>query len=204
MNWAALVGLGAFHGVNPGMGWLFAVALGLQEGSRSKLVRSLLPIAVGHELSIAAVAVVIEVAESVAARRLILVVGGLGLIGFGVWRLVSRRHLRWVGMRLGWADLVLWSFLMSSAHGAGFMLFPVLAHDGHGSAATPLGGLDGSIVHAVAAAAVHSGAMLVTMGAVAVIVYEAVGLDILRRAWVNLDRVWAFALIAAGVASVLL
>src|SRR5919202_6205627 len=130
MDPAALVALGAFHGVNPGMGWLFAVALGLQERSRAKLLGALAPIALGHELAVGAVAVVIEIAGSVAARRLVLAVGGLVLVGFGLWRLGSRRHLPWVGIQLGWSDLVLWSFLMSSAHGAGFMLFTVLAgHD---------------------------------------------------------------------------
>jgi hypothetical protein len=199
---AALIALGAFHGLNPGMGWLFAVALGLQERSRAKLLGSLLPIAFGHELAVGAVAVVIEVAGSVAARRVVLVVGGLILIGFGVWRLASRRHLRWVGMRLDWGDLVLWSFLMSSAHGAGFMLFPVLA--GHDAPQVfGLGGLSGSVLHGLAASALHSGAMLATMGIVAVVVYEVIGLDILRRAWFNLDRLWAFALIAAGLAAVL-
>jgi hypothetical protein len=202
MDPAALVALGAFHGLNPGMGWLFAVALGLQERSRAKLLGALGPIAVGHELAVGAVAIVIEIAGSVAARRLVLAVGGLILIGFGLWRLASRRHLRWVGMRLGWSDLVLWSFLMSSAHGAGFMLFPVLApHDA--PQMFGFGGLRGSVLQGLAASALHSGAMLVTMGIVAVAVYEVIGLDILRRAWFNLDRLWAFALIAAGLAAVL-
>lgn len=196
MDWGALVALGAFHGVNPGMGWLFAVALGLQEASRSRLLRALVPIALGHELSVAAVAVVVEVAESVLARRLVLGVGGLVLVGFGVWRLASKRHMRWVGMQLGAGDLVLWSFLMSSLHGAGFMLFPFLVGDEH---ADPLGA-GGAIAEGLSAAAVHSLAMLVTMGAVALVVFEAVGTDILRRTWFNLDRLWAFALVGAGVA----
>jgi hypothetical protein len=203
VNPAALLALGAFHGLNPGMGWLFAVALGLQERSRAKLLGSLLPIALGHELAVGAVAMVIEVAGSIAARRVVLALGGLVLISFGLWRLVSRRHLRWVGMRLGWSDLVLWSFLMSSVHGAGFMLFPVLAGPDHAPEMFGQGGLAGSVLQGLAASALHSGAMLLTMGIVAVAVYEVIGLDILRRAWFNLDRLWAFALIAAGLAAIL-
>jgi hypothetical protein len=199
-SWPALVTLGVFHGVNPGMGWLFAVALGLQERSRGKLLWALLPIALGHELSVAAVALVVEAAGSVASRRLVLGVGGLVLIGFGCWRLVRRRHFRWVGMQLGFGDLVLWSFLMSSAHGAGFMLLPVLA-GGDAADAGLLGHvkLGPSLLHGLAAAGIHSLAMLVTMASVALLVYEVVGTDILRRAWFNLDRLWAFALIGAGL-----
>lgn len=199
-SWVTLVALGVFHGLNPGMGWLFAVALGLQERSHGKLLWALLPIALGHELSVAAVAVVVEAAGTLVSRSLLLGIGGLVLMAFGSWRLVRRRHFRWVGMQLDFADFVLWSFLMSSAHGAGFMLLPVLAggdtiHSGlfgH----LPLGS---SVLHGLAAAGVHSLAMLATMACVALFVYEVVGTDILRRAWFNLDRLWAFALIGAGV-----
>ena len=63
--WAALALLGAYHGINPGMGWLFAVARGMQEKSRRAVLSSLLPIAIGHEASI----VMVVVAVSARDRR---------------------------------------------------------------------------------------------------------------------------------------
>ena len=55
--WLALVGLGAYHGLNPAMGWLFAVAIGLQERRRAAVLQALPPIALGHEASVALVVV---------------------------------------------------------------------------------------------------------------------------------------------------
>src|SRR5919198_2298654 len=106
------------------MGWLFAVARGLQERSRAALCWSLPPIAAGHLGSVAAVAVVVTVTGSIVASSVVAVAGGLVLVGFGLWRLLSTRHFRWVGMRLSHRELAGWSFLMSSAHGAGLMLLP--------------------------------------------------------------------------------
>lgn len=210
MRWLALVGLGAFHGVNPAMGWLFAVAIGLQERSRRAVVRSLVPIALGHEASVAVVAGAVAVTGSFVSRRALTLLGAAALIGFGAYRLAQRRHFRWVGMRLSLRELFVWSFLMSSAHGAGLMLVPVLVGGGgegneaaaaHDHATEVLSGGDGladSVASALAAAGVHGLAMVVVMGAVAVAVYEVLGLELLRKAWVNLDRIWAVALIGAG------
>lgn len=198
----ALVGLGAFHGANPAMGWLFAVARGLQDRSRAALCRSLPPIAAGHLGSVAVVAVVVAVTGSIVASTVVAVVGGLVLVGFGLWRLLSTRHFRWVGMRLSHRELAGWSFLMSSAHGAGLMLLPVLvvgagAHHHQHSVAAADGALDG-----LAAVALHTAAMFLTAGVVALLVFHVFGVGILRRAWFNLDRMWAAVLIAAGVATV--
>ena len=207
--WLALAGLGAFHGLNPAMGWLFAVALGLQEGRRAAVFRALPPIALGHALSVAIVIAAVAGARLVIPLDAIRWGGGALLIAFGarrVWR--GGRHPRWVGMRVGARDLVLWSFLMSSAHGAGLMLVPVLlrvpgpAHAEHGtplvagSTALPLG-------MAGAAIGVHTVALLAVMTAVAVLVYETAGVDLLRRGWINLDLIWSVALIGAGVLTVL-
>jgi hypothetical protein len=202
----ALVALGAFHGLNPGMGWLFAVAIGLQERSRVALLRALGPIAAGHAGSVLVVALSVSALRSVAAARVVAVAGGLVLVGFGLWRALSRRHFRWAGMRLTAVELTGWSFLMSSVHGAGLMLLPVLVsgyagaaaggHHAAAGAATWWGGL--------AATAVHTLATAVVAGAVAVVVYEVVGLRILRTAWINLDRIWAVALVGAGIATVAL
>jgi hypothetical protein len=201
--WLTLVLLGAFHGVNPAMGWLFAVAAGLQERRLAAVLSALLPIAVGHEASVGVVAVVVELTRSLAAQRVVAACGATVLVAFGIWRLFSTRHFRWVGMRLNRRELALWSFLMSSAHGAGLMLVPVLVHEGGALGTGPgellaHGGAAGSVVRGLLAAAVHSGAMLVVMATVAVVVYEVVGVEMLRRAWFNLDRVWALALIGAG------
>ena len=200
-----MAGLGAFHGVNPAMGWLFAVGIGLQEGRRRALLHSLLPIALGHALSVSVVVAVVSLVDSVVTRRLLAVGGGALLVGFGISRIVRARHPRWVGMRLSRADLVLWSFLMSSAHGAGLMLFPLLVDGGstagphaHHAAAVAGQGAGPAVAAGLATAALHSAAMLAVMATVALFVYEVVGLDILRRAWVNLDRVWAFVLVGAG------
>lgn len=197
----ALIGLGAFHGLNPGMGWLFAVAIGLQERSRAAVLRSLGPIAAGHAGSVLVVALVVSAARSVAAGRVVAIAGGAVLVGFGLWRTLSRRHFRWAGMRLTAAQLTAWSFLMSSVHGAGLMLLPVLVagasgHHAVGGTASWWAGLLATAVHTLATAAVT--------GAVALLVYEVVGLRILRSAWINLDRIWALALVGAGVATVAL
>ncbi|MGC4773520.1 hypothetical protein ACLQ25_31720 [Micromonospora sp. DT44] len=203
-TWATLAALGAFHGLNPAMGWLFAVARGLQERSRSALLRALPPIAAGHLASVAIVAALVTSTRSVTASTALAVVGGVLLVGFGLWRLLSERHFRWAGMRLSAAQLAGWSFLMSSAHGAGLMLLPVLVaepvsggHSGH-LAAAPVGALPG-----LAAAGVHTVAMFGTALVVAVLVYEVLGVGVLRKAWFNVDRLWAGVLVAAGLVTLI-
>ncbi|MEV7327736.1 hypothetical protein [Micromonospora sp. NPDC093244] len=199
-----LAALGAFHGLNPAMGWLFAVARGLQERSRSALLRSLPPIAVGHLASVGIVAALVTATRSVTASTALAVAGGVLLVAFGLWRLLSERHFRWAGMRLSAAQLAGWSFLMSSAHGAGLMLLPVLVaepvpggHSGH-LAAAPVGALSG-----LAAAGVHTVAMLGTALVIAMLVYQVFGVGVLRRAWFNVDRLWAGVLVAAGLVTLI-
>ena len=202
--WVALAGLGAFHGLNPAMGWLFAVALGLQRRSRAAVLWSLLPIAVGHALAIALVVVAVGVLRSFVDFVVLRVGAAIAIVGFGLYRLVARHRGR-AGMQVGTADLTLWSFLMATAHGAGLMLIPVLlempigtAHHQHAhmAVATLVGR---SAATGLAAVGIHTLAMLAVAGAIAVAVYEWVGLAFLRRAWINLDLVWALALIGAGV-----
>jgi hypothetical protein len=207
--WVALALLGAYHGLNPGMGWLFAVGLGLQERSRRAVVAALLPIAVGHELSVAVVVLALGGLEATAPAVAVRALGAVALIGVGAWKLLRpNRHPRWVGFRVSRPQLARWSFLMSSAHGAGLMLVPVLvglpvaaAEDGplHGSALLASGEGASALAAGAAAVTVHSLAMLAVMGLVAVVVYEKVGLGILRKGWVNVDMIWAGALVAAGV-----
>jgi hypothetical protein len=193
--WLALAGLGAFHGLNPAMGWLFAVALGLQRQSMRAVLWSLLPIALGHAFSIALVVVAVAVLQALIDFELLRWGAAPLLIGFGVYRLVGRHRGRG-GMQVGFGELVLWSFLMATAHGAGLMIVPVLlhlpVHAGHAAHLQP--DMD------IAAVALHTAAMLAVAGAVAAVVYRWVGLAFLRRGWINVDLIWAIALIAAGAA----
>jgi hypothetical protein len=202
--------LGAYHGLDPSMGWLFAVALGLQERSRAKLVESLFPIALGHLISVGLVVALIAGAEGLVAWRWLQPAGAAILILFGIFRLAKpRAHPRWVAMRVTMPELALWSFLMASAHGAGLMLFPILLgmpgpaamHHHHGLAVTLS---HPTLLQGIAVTLVHTGAMLLVMGTVAILVYEWVGLAILRSAWINLDTLWAGALIAAGLLALLI
>ena len=198
--WLVLAGLGAFHGLNPAMGWLFAVALGLYRQSRSVVLLSLAPIALGHALAIAVVVyLVVGLGQAIDARALRLLTGCL-LIGWGAFYLVyGHRHRVRIGLRTGYVGLGIWSFLMATAHGAGLMLIPALMplqeHVEH-MHAMPVAG---SIWIAALAVAVHTLAMLAVTGIVALVVYDFVGLGFLRRGWVNLDLIWAAALIAMGL-----
>jgi hypothetical protein len=211
--WITLFGLGAYHGLNPAMGWLFAVALGLQEKSRQAVFRSLAPLGLGHVISVAFAVLVVQLARATLAPQGLKITTALLLVGFGLYRLLRSRHFRWVGMRVTWGDLTLWSFLMSTAHGAGLMLAPIVlrlpaaAHPQHAhsvlmGAIDPSSGLSsGGIVLPVA---VHSLGYLLVTGILAILVYEKLGVSILGRAWLNLDLLWACALLGIGLLSLLL
>lgn len=208
--------LGAYHGVNPAMGWLFAVALGLQHRSRKAVFGALVPIALGHEASVALVVALVAGAQLVAAPEVLRLAGAATLIVFGLYKVLRpRSHPRWVGMRVGARELALWSFLMSTAHGAGLMLFPALLglaptdaavhahaagerhiHLAGRSLPVPTGA---TLTQDATAVTVHTLAMLLVMGLVALVVYEKLGVAVLRRAWVNFDTIWAAAIIVAGV-----
>ena len=195
--WAALVLLGAYHGVNPGMGWLFAVARGLQEKNRRAVLGSLLPIAIGHEASIVIVVVAVSLTQQFLPPFVVRLIAALVLVSFGVYKLARpRSHPGGFGMRVGPGGLAAWSFLMSSAHGAGLMLAPVLLGLPVYAAYHSLREIS---LQAVAAASLHVAAMLLVMGIVSVIVYEKIGVRILRRGWFNLDLGWSLVLIASGM-----
>ena len=204
--WAALLLLGAYHGINPGMGWLFAVALGMQERSSRAVWRSLVPIATGHALAIGAVVFVAAlVGMALPLTSLKFVVAGI-LFVLGTYRLLRHRHPRGGGMLVGFRDLTIWSFLMASAHGAGLMVLPVLLKispavyaAGPQPAAHSLhAGVMGGTTTSLLAVGVHTAGYLVVTGAIAWLVYEKLGLALLRKAWLNLDVIWCFALIATG------
>ena len=202
--------LGAYHGLNPAMGWLFAVGLGCRIAigvrccahcRRSRPATSSRSRWSSRSWSVWA---------RWPIRALHLAAAG-ALIGFGVFRFARpRAHPRWTTMRVTRKELTWWSFLMSSAHGAGLMVAPVLlgagavesahAHAGetHEASATTMGVADAAI-----AVTVHVGAMVAVMAVVALVVYEKLGLTFLRRAWVNSDQFWAGAFIVAGLVTLL-
>lgn len=202
--WAALVLLGAFHGVNPVMGWLFAVGLGLQERDLRALWRALVPIGLGHAASIGLVAALAGLAQALVEPRALRLASAAAVAAFGLYRLVrAHRHPRGAGMRVGFHHLTLWSFLVATAHGAGLMLLPALfALSPEAAHANPHVGLGAAVgssaLGAVAAVAVHAAAMVAAAGLVAFFVFQWVGLAVLRRGWVNLDLVWALVLMATG------
>jgi hypothetical protein len=195
--WLALAGLGAFHGLNPAMGWLFAVALGLHRHSRRLVWLSPLPIAFGHALSIAVAAAAFLWAGLVIDLRAVRIGAGLVLIGWALyhWRYGHRHRVR-VGMQAGLAALVVWSFLMATTHGAGLMLWPVLMPLCFPAAPVPAS--IGPFLTALLGIGIHTLAMVTVTMAVAVAVYEWIGLEILRRAWLNVDLIWTLALLLAG------
>jgi len=195
--WLALAGLGAFHGLNPAMGWLFAVALGLHRHSRRLVWLSPLPLAAGHALSIALVAAAFLMAGFVIDPRALRIGAGLVLVGWALyhWRYGHRHRVR-VGMKAGLAALAVWSFLMATTHGAGLMLWPVLMPLCFSAAPEPSS--LGPLPTALLGIGVHTLAMLTVTTAVAVAVYEWVGLEILRRAWLNVDLIWTLALLVTG------
>jgi hypothetical protein len=209
--WLVVFALGLFHGLNPAMGWLFAVALGLQEQKRAAVLRALVPIALGHALSIGIIIAVVLMARISLPHSALKYSAAAILFAFGLYRLFRSRHPNWVGMRVGFGDLTLWSFIMASAHGAGLMLIPLflksadaplaassmsshmhsMSSFGFGNVSSPFL-LTGSI-------AIHTFGYLLATGSVAMLVYEKLGVDLLRHAWFNIDLFWMLALMIAGL-----
>ena len=209
-QYVVLAGLGAFHGLNPGMGWLLALAGGVRERRRTAIAAALGPIALGHAASLFVIATLVVALMSVTTARLVATGGGIVLTVFGVWRLHAAGRHRWTHLRPAGRHVLAWSFLMSSAHGAGLILLPVIAavpaatasHHGHA------GLTDGGRVPAVAgllATTVHTVAMVAVAGAVALLAYELLELRAVQtlrhRIRVDAEQVWAFALIGSGVAT---
>jgi hypothetical protein len=205
--WGVFVLLGAYHGINPGMGWLFALSLGLQQRRRKAVLWALVPIALGHAVAIAVTIAVVGLVRSELPHTMLKFMVAAILFALGLYRVFRSRHPRGMGMQVGFRDLTMWSFLMASAHGAGLMLAPVLL-------ATPMQGIHHSMNSSVAGIApsllalavlVHTLTLIVIAGAVAIFFYhfyEKWGLGLLRHTWFNFDLLWAFALIIAGMAAV--
>ncbi len=195
------------------MGWLFAVGLGLQEQKRAAVLRALPPIALGHALSIGIIIAAVLLARISVPQFALKIAAAAILFAFGLYRLFRSRHPNWVGMRVGFGDLTLWSFVMASAHGAGLMLIPLFLKSPSQTSAQH-GGAMAMHMHAThglefanlstpslltSSIAVHTLGYLLVTGLVAVLVYEKLGVGILRRAWFNVDVFWMLALMVTGL-----
>jgi hypothetical protein len=196
--WIAVIGIGLFHGINPAMGWLFAVALGLHRNSQRVVLLSLVPIAIGHAIAIGVVLTAVLALGLVVDRIMLARIAAVAVIGFALWHaLYGHRQRVRVGMQTGALGLTLWSFLMASAHGAGLMLvplvFPICA------LGTPAASGSGATVSALAALGLHTAAMLAAIAVISIAVYNWIGVAFLRRGWINLDLIWIGALLVCGV-----
>ena len=205
MAWDAMLALGAYHGINPGMGWLFAVALGMQQGSARGVWRALPPIALGHAIAVGVVVLAAALAGLVIPVETLRVIVAAMLMTMGLYRLWRHRHPRYGGMQVTFGTLTMWSFLMASAHGAGLMVLPFVMQPTHAVAAAT-----GHAAHLAATTAtvpwmnaaavgVHTLSYFVVMTLFAWTVYRKFGLRLLRTAWFNLDWLWAGALVVTGV-----
>lgn len=202
--WLAVIGVGLYHGANPGMGWPLAVSAALMEQKAGAMTRALAALAVGHFVSMVGILlpfafmyVLIDYQREIQLGAAVLV------IGLGVYLLLNRRHPRFLA-RVPPSRLALWSFLVAMAHGAGLMLVPIYLglcemselDGGHRAAASLMGENAGL---AIAVALVHTAAMIVAGGGIAVAVYRWLGLKFLTKSWFDLDIVWALSLILVGI-----
>lgn len=216
--WLTVIALGAYHGLNPAMGWPLAVANGLSERRGAAVFRTLLPLGGGHLLAMAVVLVPFAMLSwYVAWSREIRIAAGFAVLAYGVYKLLRRRHPRFMA-RIRPTQLAWWSFLMATTHGAGLMLVPVaLGLCEPLPAAAPAGSAPGSLAAdgahaglmalmrsnlgaALAVSALHTTAMVVAGLVVAWGVYRYLGLRFLKQAWFNLDALWGASLVVAGVA----
>jgi hypothetical protein len=204
-SWLTLAGLGAFHGLNPGMGWLFAVALGMQESKRSAVWRALIPLTLGHLLAIAAAIAVAMVAGAALSPAMLRWPVAFLLTGLGVRQLYRHLHPRWAAMRVGMGGLTLWSFLMASAHGAGLMVLPVFLSMAAvaGAPSCHAQGASTQAFAGVMATLAHGLGYLAVTALAAWLAVDRFGLGLLRKVWINVDVIWAAALILTGCLTLL-
>lgn len=214
MLWIGVVLIGAYHGLNPAMGWPLAVANGLTERRGAAVGATLASLGLGHLLAVLLVLVPFSVLTGLLEwNREIRLAAGALVVVFGLSRLVWRRHPRWL-MRVRPSRLVLWSLLMATAHGAALMLLPVLIGLCQAPAAATMTPAAGPVDHqavmtlmragvetAVVVCLLHSAAMIASGLAAAWVVYRYVGLRVLQYAWLDLNALWALSLIVSGAAA---
>jgi hypothetical protein len=187
-----LFALGAYHGINPGMGGLFAVALGMQEKARRAVLAAIPPVALGHAMSVAVVVGLLWLAQASLPENVMRYTATAVLFSFGLYRLLRSRHPKWVGMRVGFKELTLWSFLMASTHGAGLMLVPIkigwhrAEYGGHAEHASHGDHLQTPALTSplwwLLAVVVRGAGRLLVAGLIAALVYGKFGLALLGRA----------------------
>lgn len=201
--WLAVVASGIYHGINPGMGWPLAVSAGLMGGGRRHLLAALGPMAIGHFIAMTAILLPFAAMTVLVSWQYEIQFGAaLVVIAFGVYLLIYRRHPRFLA-RIRPTQLALWSFAVALAHGAGLMLLPIYLglcraeelDQGH-LAATAL--MAGNLATATIVSVVHTCAMVLSGGLVALAIYEWLGLKFISKIWFNLDAVWALSLVFIG------
>jgi hypothetical protein len=207
--WLAVVASGLYHGANPGMGWPLAVSAGLMERSSRALVAALWPLTIGHLLAILVVILPFSLLVAIVQwQQQIQISASILVIGFGIFRVVNRRHPR-VLARIRPTQLAIWSFAVAIAHGAGLMLVPIYLglcrtadlNRGHDAAGALI---NANLGMAILVSVVHSVAMLAIGGLLAWLVYRCLGLKFVSRSWFNLDKTWAFSLILVGALSLVI
>jgi len=195
-----IAGLGFFHGLNPAMGWLFAVALGLHRRSSRIVLLSLVPIAIGHAAAILLAIVVVLALGVVVELSLLGRFFGLVLLAWAAWDYFGgHRHRVRVGLQTGLWGLGLWSFLMAGAHGAGLMLVPALLPLQHAHTHEHAHMGSSSLGLALTATGIHTAAMLLATGIAALVVYHWLGIAVIKRGWINFDLLWTAMLAATGI-----
>ena len=196
-EWVSIALLGSLHGVNPAMGWLFAASLGLQAQSGRAVWFALAPLAIGHALAVAAALAAAAVIGVALPPALVRWIAAAARLGFGVLHLRPHAHPRWLrsvgGMCVGPRQLATWSFFVASAHGAGLMVLPFVLGTGPTTMSENAGVLLATLL--------HTAGYLAVAGAIAWVVYERLGVRFLRSAWINMNVVWAGALIVTAVAT---
>jgi hypothetical protein len=201
--WLAVIASGIYHGANPAMGWPLAVSAALMERSPRALLAALRPLAAGHLL--ATLVMLLPFALLIALvewQRSLQIGAAVVVIAFGIFRLVNRRHPRALA-RIPPTQLLLWSFAVAVAHGAGLMLVPIYLglcgpadlDSGHEAAGTLV---EANLGTAVLVAVVHALAMIAAGGCLAWLAYRYLGLKFVSRSWFNLETSWAVSLILVG------
>src|SRR5690242_10843784 len=182
------------------MGWLFAVALGLNRGSERMVWLALVPIGLGHALAVAVILFLVLALGLILEPGLLRPLAAAVLLAWAGWHAVyGRRHKLRFGMQVGLGGLFVWSFLMANAHGAGLMLIPAVIPLCLSASPTHALTVSSSLPIGLAALSLHTAVMLATIGIVSIIVYKWIGVGFLRRGWINLDLVWTIALVACAI-----
>jgi hypothetical protein len=206
--WLAVVASGFYHGVNPGMGWPLAVSAGLMGRGRRDVVAAMAALAAGHLVSMLVILLPFALMTALLNwQREIRIGASLAVIAFGAFRLVNQRHPRALA-RIRPTQLVLWSFAIATAHGAGLMLLPIYLgicsteelDTAHQASSILMGR---NLTTAVLVSILHTLSMVTAGVVMALLVHSWLGLKFLSRSWFNLDFVWAVSLILIGAIGLL-